>query len=210
MFVIFLCAGVYNIPLARAAHFLRCPQSSLFDRVPFELVSSLQMYSVLQMVASVGEHCSTMCWCIHHSRSFLALHSCVCMKADLLNELRVSNESGQLYVLATGVDKEYPGIAGCTKSGCGGPDNKAKVGSDENKEQLLEYFDDLAWMFSVSMAFMVFVSFTGDIINTILRVNAQSTIQRRLLTGNKLMYRLTGSFRCYFCALSRATTECTP
>jgi hypothetical protein len=63
-------------------------------------------------------------------------------------------------------------------------------------------------MFCVSMSFMVFVSFTGDIINTILRVNAQSTIQRRLLTGNKLMYRLTGSFvRFYFCGLSRATSE---
>lgn len=92
----------------------------------------------------------------------------------------------QLYVVATGKDNNYPGIAGCLKGGCG------SVATAPGEKAVLEnYLLDFAWLFALSMVLMILMSFGGDVINTMMRKNAAETMQARLLKDNKLLYRLT-------------------
>lgn len=91
-----------------------------------------------------------------------------------------------LYPLATGRDAKYPGISGCLKSGCGG---KPAPGAEP---VLADYLVTFAWMFFLSMTLVTLMSYSGDLINSCMRQNVATSVQKRLLTGNnKLLYRLT-------------------
>jgi len=91
-----------------------------------------------------------------------------------------------LYIISTGRDNIYPGIAGCLKNGCG----NVKV-SPGQASILHGYFGDFGWAFAVSMTFVILMSFSGDLINTAMRKNVSETVQRRLLQKDNLLYRLT-------------------
>eukprot|EP00808_Paulinella_micropora_P002089 g67897.t1 len=90
----------------------------------------------------------------------------------------------RLYVVASGINKEYPGIAGCLKSGC----NKVPAPGDWN--WVVKYMNEWGWLFVISMVFVITMTLLGDLINSHMRKNASSTIQDRLLQDNKLCFRL--------------------
>lgn len=90
-----------------------------------------------------------------------------------------------LYILATGKDAVYPGLAGCLKSGCGG---KKAPGS---RSMLEGYKNDFAWMFILSMVLLLIFSLTGELINAAMRKNSAKYFQDRLLRNASLIYRLT-------------------
>eukprot|EP00457_Paulinella_chromatophora_P000427 gb/GEZN01000427.1/.p1 GENE.gb/GEZN01000427.1/~~gb/GEZN01000427.1/.p1 ORF type:complete len:1445 (+),score=226.17 gb/GEZN01000427.1/:111-4337(+) len=89
-----------------------------------------------------------------------------------------------LYVVATGTGSAYPGIAGCLKSGCGG------VKAPGNWDWVQAYMRQWGWLFVLSMFFVVLMSYTGDLINILMRKNAAEFLQNRLLADNKLCFRM--------------------
>eukprot|EP00457_Paulinella_chromatophora_P000486 gb/GEZN01000486.1/.p1 GENE.gb/GEZN01000486.1/~~gb/GEZN01000486.1/.p1 ORF type:complete len:1328 (+),score=215.67 gb/GEZN01000486.1/:117-4100(+) len=91
---------------------------------------------------------------------------------------------GHLYVVATGTGSVYPGIAGCLKSGCGG------LKAPGNWDWVQDYMGRWGWLFVLSMSFVILMSYTGDLINVLMRKNAAEFLQNRLLADNKLCFRM--------------------
>ena len=96
-----------------------------------------------------------------------------------------------LYPVATGRDASYPGISGCLKSGCGGNATRI-VPAPGDTAVVADYLVQFAWMFFLSMSLVTLMSYSGDLINSCMRQNVATSVQKRLLTSNnKLLYRLT-------------------
>eukprot|EP00808_Paulinella_micropora_P012409 g5330.t1 len=90
----------------------------------------------------------------------------------------------RLYVVASGIDKIYPGIAGCLKSGCGG------VKAPGNWHWVNTYMNEWGYLFVISMFFVIMMTLLGDLINSHIRKNASQSIQQRLMGDNKLFFRM--------------------
>eukprot|EP01059_Diplonema_ambulator_P009294 TRINITY_DN1912_c0_g1_i3.p1 TRINITY_DN1912_c0_g1~~TRINITY_DN1912_c0_g1_i3.p1 ORF type:complete len:1248 (+),score=512.08 TRINITY_DN1912_c0_g1_i3:70-3813(+) len=91
----------------------------------------------------------------------------------------------QLYILATGRDKQFPGLAGCLKNGCFGEP------APGGKSQIKSYIGRFMWLYLTAMVLLLIMSLTGDLINAWMRKNVASMFHRRLLRKDKLLYRLT-------------------
>lgn len=99
-----------------------------------------------------------------------------------------------LYILATGKDNAYPGLAGCLKNGCGysgSGKNATLIKAPGSPALVMAYRNDFAWMFILCMLLLLGFSITSEYLNTKMRRNSSMHIQTRLLRSPNLLYRLT-------------------
>jgi len=122
----------------------------------------------------------------------------------------------RLYIDGTGKNSTFVGIQTCLASGCGTMPTSTKVTntarnittnatytfytykagtktvpSPGDPGTMNQYTYDFAWVFIVSMLFVLGMSLVGDMINARMRRNVAQKVQTRLFKKDTLLYRLT-------------------